>query len=91
MLQDTAETIALQALTYILGSPEHLSRFIALTGYSSDDLRAAATSPEALGGVLDFVLSDERLLLDCADACQLKPEDLPRARNTLPGAPTQWI
>jgi hypothetical protein len=39
-----------------------------------------------LGGVLDFVLGDERLVLELATAFDVPAEAFSRARRKLPGA-----
>ena len=60
---EAAETLALQALTFLLSEPQRLSRFLSLTGMASQELRAAATSPELQAATLEYLLSDESLLL----------------------------
>jgi hypothetical protein len=85
--RQNAETVAIQALGWIAGDEDRLARFMALAGLSVGELRARATEPEFLGGVVDFVLNDEALLLAFAQDCELKPEALLRLRRQLPGAP----
>jgi hypothetical protein len=84
---DNAETVALQALAWIAGDEERLGRFMGLAGLSVDELRARAAEPAFLGGVLDFVLENEALLIEFAQSCTLKPEAVLRLRRQLPGAP----
>ncbi len=87
---ETALTIALKALAYIAGDSRALDRFLAQTGFDDAALRAQAEDPAFLGGVLDFVLGEEPLLVDfCADA-GLDPELPARARAALPGATPDW-
>jgi hypothetical protein len=77
--------IALQALTFLASETERLERFLALTGLGPDDVRARASEPDFLVGVLDHVLADEPLLLAfCAEA-GLAPEIPARARARLAG------
>ena len=85
--RQNAETVAIQALGWIAGDEDRLARFMALAGLSVDELRIRAAEPEFLGGVFDFVLNDETLLLDFAQACDIKPDALLRLRRHLPGAP----
>lgn len=85
--KDTAETAALQALGYIAGDDDRLARFMGLAGVSVDELKARASDPAFLGGVLDFVLEDEALLLEFCEASGLKPAAIARLRGDLPGAP----
>jgi hypothetical protein len=83
----SAETVAIQALGWIAGDEERLGRFMGLAGLSVDELRARAGEPEFLGGVLDFVLENEALLVEFAESAGLKPESVLRLRRQLPGAP----
>jgi hypothetical protein len=84
---ENAETIALQALAWLASEEDHLARFMGLAGLSVDELRARASEPAFLGGVLDFVLENEALLVAFAQAAELKPEAVARVRRQLPGAP----
>jgi hypothetical protein len=84
---ENAETIALQALAWLAREEDHLARFMGLAGLSVDELRARASEPAFLGGVLDFVLENEALLVAFAEAAELKPEAVARVRRQLPGAP----
>ena len=81
-----AEALALRALAFLAGDRERLGRFLALSGFGPAELRAHATDPALLGGVLDHLLGDERLLRAFAEACELPPEAAARARRLLPGA-----
>ena len=81
-----AETVALQALAFLVSEEEVLPEFLAHTGATVDDLRLGAGSPQFLGGVLDFLLErDDRLLAFC-DQVGVTPEHAQRARTALPGA-----
>jgi len=53
MQQDSAETIALQALGWLAASDDLLPVFLGATGACEADLRARAAEPEFLGSVLD--------------------------------------
>ena len=81
-----AETVALQALAYLVSEEEALQGFLAQTGATADDLRRGAGTPQFLGGVLDFLLErDDRLLAFC-DQVGVTPAQTQRARAALPGA-----
>jgi len=84
-----AETLGLEALAFLAADDEVFPRFVALTGLGLDALRAGAGDPAFLGGVLDFILADEPLLLAFAAAQGLKPEAIIRLRRRLPGA-AEW-
>ena len=60
---EDAEALALQALTFILSEPERLSRFLALTGMDLQGIRASAASVDLQSATLEYLLSDESLLL----------------------------
>ena len=81
-----AEALALRALAFLAESPERLGRFLVLSGLGPRELRAHAADPALLGGVLDHLIADERLLRDFAEARKLPPEEVARARRHLPGA-----
>lgn len=89
MKQEQASVVALEALAYIAGEEAALLRFIQFAGVSSDQLRRTAAEPETQAGVLDFVLSDESLLLAFCESCGYPPETPARARQALPGAATE--
>ncbi len=80
-----AEALALQALAFIAADPEALERFLALTGLGPDQLRSSLTEPAFLIALLDYVLSDEPLLLSFAANIQTRPEDIDKARQILVG------
>lgn len=69
-----------------------MSRFFALTGLDPQNLREAAGAPGFVAGVLDFILSDERLTLDVAAAQSIPPEAIAAARASLdrPAADDDW-
>jgi hypothetical protein len=83
MRRDAAESLAVQALTFLAGDPERLARFLALTGIGPDRIRAAAATPGFLAGVLDHVASDESLLMAFAGEAGIDPADIARARQVL--------
>jgi hypothetical protein len=82
------ETLALQALAFLVEDEERLSRFLGLTGMELTTLRQVATDKAALGAVLDYLLNWEPLLVEFAATLDLPPETILRARHDLPGAPT---
>jgi hypothetical protein len=84
-VRQVAETVAIQALSYLAAEPARLGRFLAETGLGPETLRGAAKSPEFLVSVLDFVLSDETLVKEFAAAHDLKPRTVGAAREALAG------
>ncbi|WP_375230801.1 DUF3572 domain-containing protein [Roseobacter sp. S98] len=83
--RETAETLALQILTWLAGNDELLPVFLGSTGASEDDLRAGARDPAFLGSVLDFVMMDDAWVVAACDASCLAYDSLMQARMALPG------
>ena len=81
--RESAESLAVQALAFLAGEPERLGRFLAETGIAPEAIRAAATSPGFLMGVLDHLLADESLLIAFADEAGIGYETVGRARAVL--------
>jgi hypothetical protein len=84
---ENAEAAALAALAYLLADDDRAARFLTMTGLAAAELRHHAADPAFLGGVLDFVLEDEPLLVGAAAAAGLRPERVAILRQRLPGAP----
>src|SRR5260221_14790679 len=83
--RETAETLAIEALGFIAGEPEALSRFLSISGIGPATLRRAAADPAFLAGVLDFLLADEPLLVAFAGHAGIAPERVARARRAFGG------
>jgi hypothetical protein len=82
---EAAETLAIQALAFLAGEPEHLGRFLAITGIGPEGIRSAAREPQFLAGVLEYITGDEPLLLSFATQIGIDPADLARACAALGG------
>jgi hypothetical protein len=78
-----AEEMAIAALTFVAGDPERLNRFVTLTGLDVGQLRASAAEPGFLGGVLDYLSTDEALLVAFATDAGIDPALVDRARLLL--------
>src|SRR4051794_16910253 len=81
--QEAATALAITALSFVAADPEHLGRFLSLTGIGPESIRAAARQPGFLLGVLDYVAGDEAMLLAFANQNDFDPEDVQRARAAL--------
>lgn len=86
MTSEQAETIALQALAFLVKDEDLLTQFLTTTGLTPDDLKLRFREAELLGGVLDTLLANDSVLLAFCNAMSLSPETLVRARRALPGA-----
>jgi hypothetical protein len=83
--REAAESLAIQALTYLAGEPERLGRFLALSGLGPEQVRLAAIEPGFLAGVLEYLSADESLLLGFADHARVEPAEIARAQAALSG------
>lgn len=77
------ETVALQALVWILSDSGRAARLLDLTGLDPATLRARAGEPTLLAAALGFLESYEPDLIACADALDLSPAALVDARRQL--------
>lgn len=82
-----AESIAIRGLGFLAADSDRLGRFLAVTGLGPDNLRSAAGDPGFLASVLDYIASDEALILSLAAELHLKPERIADARQVLAGPP----
>jgi hypothetical protein len=81
--EEGAEILALQALGWLAADEARLERFLALSGLDGATLRQTADSRDTARAVMDFLLSDEELLLDFCEIAQIRPQDFPAYRRAL--------
>ena len=80
-----AEKQAILALGFIAEEPKRLASFLTATGLHADAIRQAAQQPGFLGGVLEHILSDERLVIAFAQSAGIDPAEVARAAAALGG------
>lgn len=85
MKHEQAETIALQALSFLAKDDELLSHFLMVTGLTPQELKKRVREPDLLGGVLDAILADDKILLGFCNSTSLSPDTIVQARRALPG------
>ena len=68
-----AQTMALNALVWVLHDPDRADRFLALTGLEGDDIRSRINDPALLDGVIAFLEAHEPDLVACAKALDVAP------------------
>lgn len=91
MTRDAAETIALQALGWLVGNEDLLPVFLGATGASSDSLREGAANPEFLDAVLGFLTMDDAWVTAFCEAHALDYGAPLAARRALSGrAEMHW-
>ena len=83
--QEAASALAVTALSFIAGEPERLGRFLAMSGIGPESIRDAANEPDFLLGVLDYLVSDEELLVAFANENSFDPAHVASARDILAG------
>lgn len=83
--QESAETLALQALGWLVGNDDLLPVFLGHTGASEDEIRERAGDPVFLGAVLDFLMMDDAWVVVFCDTISLPYDRLIQARAALPG------
>ena len=83
MTRESAETLAVEALTFLAEDGETLGRFLGATGLGPETLRAAASEPGFLAAVLEHLLGDETLLLVFAERRRIRPMMIAAARHAL--------
>ncbi|CAN5159261.1 hypothetical protein BH10PSE7_BH10PSE7_09680 [soil metagenome] len=70
---DDAQIIALNALTFLAADDDRIEAFIRISGTTPAVLRASAGDQAFLLGVLHYLLQNEALLLDFAQAHDIDP------------------
>ena len=85
MTKNEAEIIALKILEWLAKDEEAMMRFSSLAGIDPIDMIAHATEPEMLGGMMDFFLSDEALIIAFCEETDTDKETPALARQALPG------
>jgi hypothetical protein len=82
-----AEVIALKALTFLASDADRIKHFMAVTGLAPAAIRAQAGKRAFLGGLLDYLRSDQTLLLIFAESEGLEPASIDAACFRLTGNP----
>jgi len=91
MRQERAETIALQALAWVVSNDDLRPVFLGSTGADPSDLAARASETAFQGAVLRFLTMDDAWIIAFCDAHGLDYDQPLRALHALPGgAPVHW-
>ena len=80
---ERAMETAIEALTWLAADPSRLERFLSLSGLGPQNLRKAAAEPRFLSAILDYLASNETLLVEFAGDGGRAPEDVARAHAVL--------
>ena len=85
MTSDDAEIYALKAAKWLLSNQELLDLFMGSTGVSENTIKSDIQNTVFLVAVLDFLLLDDKWVIEACDAMKLQPELMQTARLFLPG------
>ncbi|MFP6734957.1 MAG: DUF3572 domain-containing protein [Rhodospirillales bacterium] len=77
------ETLAIQAVAYLLNEDKTRQGFLNATGLEEETIRAGLENPGFLAGVLEYLLSREDLLLDFCEQNEISADLPARALQTL--------
>lgn len=80
---ETSEEVAVKALTFLSNDAELMGRFLALSGLDPAQLRSVIAEPSFLSGLLEFMMTDDALLLSFVSNHGLSPEDVAKAKQVL--------
>ena len=87
--EEDAQAIALRALAFVAEDEGRLARFLAASGIGQQDVSGRLGDPAFMAGVLDFILSDDKMTVEFVNHIDIDPM-LPRlARRKLPGGETE--
>ena len=86
MTQEDAEIVAIKAVTWLAGADERiLNTFFAATGATADDFRRVEEDNDFGATVLEFILAQDKTVMEFCEQSGL-PLDAPLlARQALPG------
>ncbi|MDG1995857.1 MAG: DUF3572 family protein [Emcibacteraceae bacterium] len=90
MNHERAEIIAINALSFIAENENYLSGYLKLSGMSLDyvkeSMKNEASMKNILASVIDYMLQNEKCLLDYAENYEIDPNDVVKSRINFPGA-----
>ena len=88
--KDRAEIIAINSLSFVASNEKYLAGYLNLSGSDLDVLKSALQTPETsqniYASILDYLLQNEKYLIEYCDEYELDPLDINRARKLFPGA-----
>jgi hypothetical protein len=82
---ERAEILALEALGWLAASPDNLQRFLNQSGIDVAELREAAGTPGTALAIVEFLMTDEPLLVRFCEALEIDPRRIQAARYALGG------
>lgn len=86
--KSSAETLAAQAFSWVAADADRLNAFMAMTGAAPADVVRNIAQAAFLGTVLDYILTEDALVIEFCDSCALPYTSVMQARAYLPGGET---
>ncbi len=87
---DRAEIIAINSLSFIASNEKYLAGYLNLSGSDLNILRKNLQNPQTsqniYASILDYLLQNEKYLIEYCEEYDINPLDIRRARNVFPGA-----
>lgn len=80
-----AEELAIAILSFLASDFDQLQRFLSLTGLDPSTLREIATDREFLIAILEYIMTDEALLISFSEHAQISPFNVAKARDQMIG------
>lgn len=85
LTRQDAEEIAIRALSFLASAPDHMSRFMAVSGMEPSDIAENAGSGFFQVALLEHLMGDEALLLSFCGNENIAPELIAPAHHLLEG------
>ena len=85
LTRDSAEILAIEALSWLVGHDELMPVFLGATGASTGELRDRAKDADFQAAVLDFLLMDDAWVKEFCQSAKYGYDFPVRARAALPG------
>jgi hypothetical protein len=82
---EDAETIALNALGFLAESPQAMERLTIQSGLDLTTIRKRAADRDFLAAVVDFLMTNEELLVAFCESRRIDPKSVQRAAHQLGG------
>ena len=82
---EQAEKIAIHALTFLASEPDHLAKFMNITGMEPDDIAGNAGTAFFQAALLEHLMRDETLLLTFCGNENIDPALISPAHQMLAG------
>lgn len=84
-MRESDETLALQALGWIMMDEPRRERLLGMTGLSPEELRASLGEVATLSAILQFLAAHEADLVRCAQDIGVTPDQMGAAARRLAG------